>query len=384
MTAGIFKAVDAEIDSAASVSTRHTLLYVLHSSQLYGTEKMALATARGLSEEFDTIFIGPPGPALDEAQRLGFQTREFLTSWDLIKVLTPLLRQHQSLTFIGTGPRYNLVCIALNTFFQRRIKQVQIVHGGTGSFVEADKNLKKDYGRKKVLNPFNITFVTVSDWSKDQLLHFGVRNPIEVVGNFLTDDRIITCPKRVWYSESGVRKVVLVSRVDAVKRVDLLLDALDRRKEELQDVSFRILGTGPEFDSLSQRARQSHPNVEFVGFSSDVAGELAKADLLLHVCPVEAFGLAVLEAMAANLVTLVPDTGGTASLIEDGISGFKFRANDADDLASRLVELKTAPADQLNRMVASAARKVQSDYSAARSLERYRDIFAPAESFSFR
>src|SRR5208337_1441344 len=98
---------------------RHPVLYVLHSSQLYGTERMALATAEGLADQFETIFIGPPGPALVEAERLGFQTRRFLTCRDLAHVLMPFLKEHPSLTFVGTGPRYNLVCVALNMFYGR-------------------------------------------------------------------------------------------------------------------------------------------------------------------------------------------------------------------------------------------------------------------------
>ena len=157
---------------------RHPVLYVLHSSQLYGTERMALATAQGLAKEFQTIFIGPPGPGLIEAERLGFQTRQYRTSMDLARVLKPLLRQYPTLTFVGTGPRYHLVCIALNLFFRRKIRHIQILHGGSG--------IDKDYARKKILNYFDITFVVVSQWSKQRLIDHGVRNRIEVIGNFLT------------------------------------------------------------------------------------------------------------------------------------------------------------------------------------------------------
>ena len=344
---------------------------------------MALATAEGLADEFDTIFLGPPGPALVEAERLGFQTRQFLTCRDLAYVLMPLLEQYPSLTFVGTGPRYNLVCIALNMLYSRRIKHIQIVHGGTGTHKEAFRNLQKDYSRKKMLNFFDITFVAVSDWSKRQLIDFGVRNRIEVVGNFISPAKLDAIPKRPPYTRVGVRNVIIVSRVDHVKRVDLLLSALDRRQREMCDISFRILGSGPEFANLSGRARCAHPNVEFVGFSDDVAAEMARADLLLHLCPVEPFGLVVLEAMAANLAVMVPDRGGAASLVRNGVSGLIFRADDADDLAGRLVDLKYAPPELLNRMVFNADRGVHSEFSAESSLRRYRELFAPAQKLGW-
>jgi glycosyltransferase involved in cell wall biosynthesis len=231
-----------------------------------------------------------------------------------------------------------------------------------------------------VLNFFYITFIAVSNWSKKQLIDFGVRNRIEVIGNFIAPAKLFGIPKRPPYTGAGVRNVIVVSRVDHLKRVDLLLDALDRRQRDLCDMSFRILGSGPELENLSQRARSAHPNVEFVGFSGDVAGEMAKADLLLHLCPVEPFGLVVLEAMAAGLVAMVPDRGGVAALVRDGVSGFTFRANDADHLAARLVSLKKAPADLFDRMVADADRRVHTEFSAESSIRRYRELFAPIEA----
>jgi glycosyltransferase involved in cell wall biosynthesis len=348
---------------------RHPVLYVLHSSQLYGTERMALATAQGLADECETIFIGPPGDALLEAKRLGFETAQYRTSWDLAKAIGPYLRKFDSLTFVGTGPRYNLVCIAVNAIFHRKIRHIQIVHGGSG--------VQKDYARKRILNPFDITFVAVSEWSRRRLIDYGVTNPIEVIGNFLTPSQLSSLPKRPIYSEQGVKRAVVVSRVDRLKRVDLLLDALDKRKADLGAISFRILGLGPEFETLKQRARQTHPNVEFVGFCADVGSELARADLLVHTCAVETFGLAVLEGMAANLAALVPDQGGTSLLIQDGQSGFTYRADDAGRLADRLVELKNAPAELLNRVVANAADKVQHQYSPEAALQRYRQLFLP-------
>ncbi len=328
---------------------------------------MALATAQGLADEFETIFIGPPGPGLIEAERLGFQTRQYRTSKDLALVLRPLLKRYPSLTFVGTGPRYNLVCIALNIFYRRQIKHIQILHGGSG--------IDKDYVRKKILNPFDITFVVVSQWSKDRLIEFGVRNRIEVIGNFINPTQLAAMSKRARYDQAGVRRVVVVSRIDPDKRVDLLLDALDRKPEELRDISFRILGVGLDIERLRERARKTHPNVEFAGFSGNVAAELAAGDLLVHTCSIETFGLAVLEAMAARVAALVPDKGGTATLIDDGISGFTFRADDAEHLAERLVELKQAPAELFNRMAENASAKVENEFSASAALQRYRELF---------
>ena len=51
-------------------------------------------------------------------------------------------------------------------------------------------------------------------------------------------------------------------------------------------------------------------------------------DLLVHTCAEEPFGLVVLEAFAAGVPVLVPNAGGSASLVCDGDTGFHFAASE--------------------------------------------------------
>jgi glycosyltransferase involved in cell wall biosynthesis len=108
-----------------------------------------------------------------------------------------------------------------------------------------------------------------------------------------------------------------------------------------------------------------------------VAAALADSDLLLHLCPVEPFGLAILEAMAAGLPVLVPDAGGAAGLVEPGVSGFHFRADDPDDLARVLASLAAAPAQRLNAVIARADARLRSHYSDRAGLDRYFKLLEP-------
>jgi len=347
---------------------RHPLLYVLHSSHLYGTERIALETLNGLKDEFLPVLFGPPGPAMEEAEKLGFQVQRFKGMKDFARVLRPALREHPRLTFVATSVTQATVCILLNTLYRRQIKHFQIVHGGaegSGAF-----------GRKKWLRFANIRFITVSDWAKEQLIANGVpADRIEVVANSLSPARIASAPRRGPYEIPGLHRVLIVERLDPSKRVDLLIDALDHERAELADVSFRILGLGMNMKELVERAAKSHPNVEFAGFSNKVPLEMAAADLLIHTCSTETFGLVVLEAMAANLVVLVPDLGGAGSLVKEDTNGFKFCSDDPTHLAECLVKLKSAPPELLNRIVAGGRVTVEQTYAASLMVEKYRRLF---------
>ncbi len=222
-------------------------------------------------------------------------------------------------------------------------------------------------------------FIAVSQWTKEKLISHGVRaDLIEVVPNSLPEARIAGFPRRGRYDRPGIRSAIVVSRLDPMKRVGILLDALDRGPTELAEMSFTIFGLGPEMAPLQARAAGSHPNVRFAGFSSDIPDRMAAADLLVHVSPAEPFGLVVLEAMAANLAVLVADAAGPGAIVEDGVNGFKFRPEDPADLAEKLTQLQHAPAEVLNAVVAGGRRTVEQTYSARRMLGKYRELFSPA------
>ncbi|MEU8340911.1 glycosyltransferase [Spirillospora sp. NPDC048832] len=88
-----------------------------------------------------------------------------------------------------------------------------------------------------------------------------------------------------------------VGRLVPTKRFDLLIDAVAR----LDGVRLLLVGAGPERAALERRARDLRVPVAFTGGTSDVPGALAAMDVLAAPSAQEAFGLGVLEALAAGL-----------------------------------------------------------------------------------
>lgn len=350
---------------------RKRLVYVLHSGNLYGTERMALATAEGLVDEFDPVIIAPAGEAVLEARRLGFTSRTFSGIRDLMLLLRQCLADNGSLAFIATGVAHSLVFATWNGIYRRKAKHLHLVHGGT------DERLS--YGRKRWLNHTDVTFVAVSDFVRQRLVANRVRpNQVAVIENFLPDTRVSSAPKRPPIGRPGVVSLVVVSRVDPIKRVDLLLDALDLAPS-LRTTSVKVFGTGWDLEKLRARASRNNPNVEFCGFRPNIAEALAQSDLFLHLCPEEPFGLAILEAMAAGLPVLVPDRGGAGSLVNEGVSGFHFKSNDAGDLARRLTELREASPQFLENAVSGGFRALATRFSARDRIADYRQLLCGTE-----
>ncbi|HEV3112092.1 MAG TPA: glycosyltransferase family 4 protein [Candidatus Binataceae bacterium] len=352
-------------------NARIPLIYVLHSGQLYGTERMALATAAGVSDEFATTFFAPPGSALCEAQRMGFGAVPFAGVRDVAMKLMPYFARHRRLAFVATGVVHSLACVMWSALWRRQVAHLHVVHGGTDE--------RDSYGRKRRLNRLGVVFVAVSRFVRERLIANGVRAAsIKVIENFLPDAQVASTPRRAPFCRAGVRRLVVVSRLDPIKRVDLLLDAFDLQPV-LGKLSVEVLGSGYDLDKLRARAAATHPQIRIEGFHPDVPARLAASDLLVHLCPAEPFGLAILEAMAAGVPALVPDRGGAGDLVEDGVNGFRFHANDSGALAARLIELSQAAPQVLNQVVAGGRYALATRFSAAARVADYRVLLHGAK-----
>lgn len=347
------------MDEANSVCA----LYALHSGQLYGTERMALATLECMPPGVRRVVVAPPGPVHAEAAALGIETLVFSSAGELYRAIRSVVCRSASVAFFATGVVHSLAYVAATRL--RRSSHLHVVHGGT------DERLS--YGRKRWLQHLPVRFVAVSNFVRERLAVHGVSpRRIAVAENFLSRRRVSELRRRRSFEGDGVRRVIVVSRVDPIKRVGLLLDAIERFPE-LRSLQFDIYGAGEELTALRDRA-SGRSNVLFHGFCPDVGGRYAQADLLLHLCPVEPFGLAVLEAFAAGLPVLVPDSGGASSLVEPEVSGFRFRADDATDLARALMAIVDLSEAQLDEVVAAADRRFAERYSQRAGGAAYRAL----------
>lgn len=340
-------------------SSGTTLIYLLHSGQMFGTERMALATLQALQPGCTGIVVAPPGPVHAAARHLGLESHVLAGRLALVTTLTRLLWQHRQAAILATGVGQSLVAALLQRALFSRGAHLHVVHGGT------DERLS--YGRKPLLRHLPVTFVAVSEFVRDRLIAHGVpAGRIEVVHNFLHGE---PPARRGPFTTDGVRRVVMLSRLDRIKRVGLLFDALDK-VPGLDRLQFDLYGSGELAGPLAERAK-AHPNVTMHGFDPAAASALGQADLLLHTCPEEPFGLVMLEAFAAGVPVLVPNAGGAAVIVEDGVNGVHFTANNAVALGRQLLALADAPAGRLNALVAGGRRALDDRFEPHRQAAAY-------------
>jgi glycosyltransferase involved in cell wall biosynthesis len=326
---------------------------------MFGTERMALATLEALRGQVQGCIVAPPGPVHAAARAAGLHSTVAPGRAAVLWALWRQLRHHPHGALLTTGVWQSAAAWVLQRLSGGRGAHLHMVHGGT------DERLS--YGRKRWLARLPLRFVAVSDFVRERLLAHGVpADRIEVVGNFLPARHVL---QRAPFQHDGVRRVVVLSRLDRIKRVGLLFDALER-VPGLERMQFDVYGSGEEADRLQERARR-HPNVRLHGFVPDAAAALQHADLLLHTCPEEPFGLVLLEAFAAGVPVLVPNSGGAGGLVQHGVNGWHFSANDPVALGQRLQVLGTAPAALLDSLVQGGRQALARQHDPQRQARRY-------------
>lgn len=356
------------------------IVYTLHVGNLYGTERMALALLDGMGDRPRHVFAPPAdrGASLvGEARARGWSAREVGGLGGLVRALLPLFLRHRTLEVVSTSVRHNLICAVLGRLLFVRVRQLNVVHGGGED--------RHSYANKRRLNGTATRLVAVSGFVAGRLRKHGVDGRrILVIENFLAAGDLLGRPVRPPFAatpgraarplDPGRVRIAVVSRLDPVKRIDVLLDAL--HASGMASLVVDVYGGGPDLDAARATAREQALPVRFHGFVADVERRLPEADLLVHLCPDEPFGLAVLEAFAAGVPVLVPASGGTGEIVRDGVDGFTCPPGNPEALAARLRDIfELAPA-RLDAIVATARDTLAVRFGQAGGVRAYREALA--------
>jgi glycosyltransferase involved in cell wall biosynthesis len=153
----------------------------------------------------------------------------------------------------------------------------------------------------------------------------------------------------------GRAVLLFVGRLQARKRLDMLLHACARLQGEIQP-RLLIVGEGPEREAFEMLARRVCPSAEFVGARHGVELEPYFTAADLFVLPGTG-GLAVQEAMAHGLPVIVARGDGTQDdLVRPG-NGWQVPPDDPNALSAVLADALSDPA-RLRRMGAESYRIV--------------------------
>ncbi|MEU6641081.1 glycosyltransferase family 4 protein [Saccharomonospora sp. NPDC046836] len=207
-------------------------------------------------------------------------------------------------------------------------------------------------------------FLCISDAQRQLLIAAGM-SPwrLAVKHNFVPD------PGK--YRNGAGEHVLYLGRLADTKGVPLLMAAWDALAAAGGiGVPLVLAGGGPLAETVAQWAA-GRADVRYVGLLDRDACRELTARACAVVAPStwpEAFGLVVVEAMAAGVPVVAAAHGAFPELVDDGETGLLHRPGDATELASALRRV-TVP--QWNLQLGEAARRrYEKDFTPAVALDR--------------
>jgi len=140
--------------------------------------------------------------------------------------------------------------------------------------------------------------------------------------------------------------ILFVGRIDPIKGIDVLVDALCGLRSEMWLTApprLLLVGGGegePAFETLIARASAQNllDRIDFVGSvpHTDLPLYYHAADVVAVPSFYESFGLVAVEAMACGTPVVASRAGGLAFTVDDGQTGYLVQHNDPDALAAQL------------------------------------------------
>ncbi len=144
-------------------------------------------------------------------------------------------------------------------------------------------------------------------------------------------------------------RIVMIGSLVENKNQLLAIQVIEQLLKREIDVRLDLVGDGVNRSKLEEYVSQNELSnfITFHGKVDHPENVLREASLYLHTSKSEAFGLVLIEAMAAGLPVVCTNGGGNKDLILEGENGFLINIFDAEALADKVELLIKNPEQRL-------------------------------------
>lgn len=175
--------------------------------------------------------------------------------------------------------------------------------------------------------------------------------------------------------------LIMVASFTPYKDYTTFIDAAASLLEKQLIDKVYLVGQGPDKMTSENYVRTTHSSVKekflFTGVVHNVEDYLAECRVGV-LCSTSRFseGLSnsVLEYMAAGLVPVVTDIGGSGEIISDGVNGFLVREAAATEIYDRVKELTQHP-EVFEKMQLAAQATIAEKFSASANIARLGQLY---------
>jgi len=176
--------------------------------------------------------------------------------------------------------------------------------------------------------------------------------------------------------DSKQRMIILVvARVEQVKRIDLVLAIAKDLKSRHTDLDFEInvVGDGQLKEELELVAKNSELPVKFLGWRDAVDEQYIHSHILLSTSDSEGTPISFMEAASFGLPIVTTSVGGVSDLVEHNVTGLVIEGS-ITEFSDAINRLWMNP-QVLHNLSTEAKRKSKAEFSAIRFRKKHSDLY---------
>ncbi|MFN4006817.1 MAG: glycosyltransferase family 4 protein [Chitinophagaceae bacterium] len=351
---------------------KRRILAIVSASYFFGAEKISLDVFKGLKNNGFSIHCivsgWNDGDFIERLKKNGISYTEVKLGWYYISKLSWTLDSliHYPgaiLDFIKTKQSF-IPHLYYTISYRQLVLLFPLIPSSSVIYNVQDSNAESRLSKffLKLVDIKVKKYIACSNYIKNDLIKCGIdANKIHVIHNGVE----ILEKKSVFSNE--ILTLGIVGQVIPRKGHKVLIEALRCLHERGVNLNLKIVGTGDvnftkEIEYLVHQYGLEN-SVSWSGFVKNYSEIYAGIDIL--IAPTqneEPFGLIAAEANMFGIPVIVSNKGGLTEIIEDGYNGYRFNADDAEDLACKILLLHE-DRQKMKLMGLNGREKVISNFS---------------------
>ncbi|MCA3184624.1 MULTISPECIES: glycosyltransferase family 4 protein [unclassified Cupriavidus] len=367
--------------TAPSIRSRPRIAYLITNSEIGGAQSHVGDLLRALRDRTDAIVLaGGDGPLFAAADAVGAKAvvlkrlDNALSAWSAVAAFREVLRELRAarpdLIHVHSAKASALGRLA---GWCLHVPVIYTVHGF--AFKPAAPLARRLAAglTEWCLAPLTTRLICVAQAERALAASLPIpARHIEVIRNGIPDTVLRANPG------APLRRIVMVARLKAPKRPDLLIRAFV--EADIVDCELIIAGEGPDMDALQTLVTRvaSGRRVTLCGPVVDIPALLASAQAFALVSDHEGLPLSILEAMRAGLPVIASDLPGIREQLDNG-DGCLVPDNNVATLASAIRKVAASPELRSTLGARARARWAQDfrlDRMADATWQIYQDVLA--------
>jgi N-acetyl-alpha-D-glucosaminyl L-malate synthase BshA len=223
----------------------------------------------------------------------------------------------------------------------RNIPVITTLHGTDITLVGRDKTYEPVVTFS--INESDAITAVSQNLKEETYRSFAIEKDIQVIENFVDNSRYNKKPIdafRKVIAPNDEKILIHASNFRKIKRVKDVIHIFANVHEKLPS-KLLLVGDGPERRSAEDLVRklQVQDDVRFLGKQEQIEEILLVSDLFLLPSEYESFGLAAMEAMAANVPVVSSNAGGLPEINISGETGYMAAVGDVKTMSEQAIQI---------------------------------------------